>query len=451
MNRFTRRDWLRSSLGAVGVSASGWLPLLAADARKNPERKRACILLWMSGGPSTIDLWDLKPGHANGGPFKEIKTRVPEVRISEHLPKLATMTDRVAIVRSMATKEGDHGRATYVMRTGYVPQQPVQYPPLGSLVAKELTGGETELPPFVSVNPYRAGGESYGPGFLGPRFAPLVIAEQVSETAIPDEVLKVPDLARRFNIGESRFAERESLLGEMESSFLERMTGDRTSESLRHPNAQIAEARRTAYERASSLMRSQMARAFELDRESAKLRDAYGRNLFGQSCLLARRLVEAGVPFVEVTLNRLAAAPNAWDTHNQNFEQVKALSGALDNGFATLLDDLKDHGLLDTTTVICMGEFGRTPKINSNTGRDHYPNAWATVLAGGGIKGGQVIGKTSGDGTTVEERPVNHADLLATVCRAIGIDPMKTNESNIGRPIRIVDKAAKPIVEVVGS
>jgi uncharacterized protein (DUF1501 family) len=191
-------------------------------------------------------------------------------------------------------------------------------------------------------------------------------------------------------------------------------------------------------------MQSAGAKAFDLTDEKDKLRDSYGRNLFGQGCLLARRLIERGVPFVEVTLN-------GWDTHSNNFDQVRTLCGTLDNAWSTLMEDLKSKGLLDTTTIIWMGEFGRTPVINQGRGRDHFPNAWATVLAGGGIKGGQVIGKTSTDGTTVEDRRTSTLDLLATLCMALGIDYEKTNRSNIGRPIRIVEKGASPVTEVVAS
>jgi uncharacterized protein (DUF1501 family) len=195
-------------------------------------------------------------------------------------------------------------------------------------------------------------------------------------------------------------------------------------------------------------MRSEAAKALDLDDEPAEVREAYGRNRFGQGCLLARRLVERGVPFVEVTLGGVGAA--SWDTHAGNFETVKELSGILDPAWASLMAELKARGLLESTTIVWMGEFGRTPKINDNTGRDHYPNAWTTVLAGGGIRAGQVVGRTSADGTTVEERPVSVADLLATVYTALGIDPMTQNVSNVGRPIRLVDPAAVAIREIVG-
>jgi uncharacterized protein (DUF1501 family) len=191
------------------------------------------------------------------------------------------------------------------------------------------------------------------------------------------------------------------------------------------------------------MMRSSAVKAFDLAEEPAKLRDAYGRNLFGQGCLLARRLVERGVPFVEVSLN-------GWDTHAQNFEQVKRLSETLDPAWATLMDDLKQRGLLDSTLIVWMGEFGRTPKIvGDRNGRDHWAVSWSTVLSGGGIKGGQVVGKTTPDGMAIAERKVEVADLLGTICLALGLDPRKQNNSNVGRPIRLVEPTAKPITEVV--
>jgi uncharacterized protein (DUF1501 family) len=197
-------------------------------------------------------------------------------------------------------------------------------------------------------------------------------------------------------------------------------------------------------------MRSASVKAFDLEDEPARLRDAYGRNAFGQGCLLARRLVERGVPFVEVTLSSVEGNQSfGWDTHFQNFESVKKLSAVLDAGWSALMDDLRSRGLLDSTLIVWMGEFGRTPKINANAGRDHFPAAWTTALAGGGLKGGQAFGRTSGDGTTVEDRPVSVPDFIATVCLALGIDPRTQNLSNVGRPIRIADPAARPIGEVL--
>jgi hypothetical protein len=429
----SRRDWLRlTSLGAVGVSMSGWLEALAQDAAKDPQRKRACILLWMSGGPSQMDTFDLKPGHANGGEFKEIATNASGMNISEHLPKIAKFGDRMAIVRSMSTKEGDHGRATFLMRTGYLPVGSIQFPTLGSLVSKELGNDDSDLPNFVSIAPERfLSPSAFGAGFLGPQYAPLVVGNNgLPVPNAPEAALTVQDLNLPSGITADESESRVGLLHALENDFISSRPGLST------------QSHRAAYDRALRLMRSQAARAFNLEEEPVKLRDAYGRNQFGQGCLLARRLVERGVPFVEVTLG-------GWDTHQDNFNQVKRLSQTLDPAWATLMEDLKSRGLLDTTLIVWMGEFGRTPQIQKGRGqgggRDHFPNAWSTVLAGGGIKGGQVVGKTSPDGMRVEERPVPVTDFLATVCAALGIDHTKQNQSNVGRPIRIVDKAATPI------
>jgi Protein of unknown function (DUF1501) len=434
----SRRDWLKlSAAGVVAWSQSGWLERLAAAAAADPARRRSCILLWMSGGPSTIDLWDLKVGHPNGGPYKEIETNAPGLRFGEHLPKLAKWADRMAVIRSMSTKEGDHSQATHLMRTGQVPQgAPIDYPSLGAVVAKELERSDAELPGFVSVGPDRGvSPAAYGPGFLGPAFAPLVVGEGRVGSGNPDRALRVPDLLRPGGVSEAETDARLRLLGGLESDFVSR-----------HPGLAPV-AHQTAYGRAVRMMRSAAARAFDLEDEPAQVRDAYGRSLFGQGCLLARRLVQAGVPFVEVTLG--GADGSSWDTHAQNFPAVKRLCEILDPAWAALMGDLKERGLLDTTLVVWMGEFGRTPKINQGAGRDHFPNAWSTVLAGGGIKGGMAYGRTSASGMAVEESPVNTPTFLATVCKALGMDPHKQHLSNLGRPIRFVEKTVQPIAEVL--
>jgi uncharacterized protein (DUF1501 family) len=374
----------------------------------------------MNGGPATIDLWDLKPGHDNGGEFRERQTTAPGLKISEHLPKLATRGTDLAVVRSITSKEGDHGRATVFGKTGYAPVGPIQFPHVGAAVARELVSESLDLPAFVSVAPGRTA--AIGGGFLGPKFAPLAIGE----TATGPGELTVPDLERATGVTAAALGDRVNLLAGLESRF----EAERASP--------VVDALQAATSKAVRLMRPEAAATFDLDREPDRVRDAYGRTLFGQGCLLARRLVERGVPFVEVTLG-------GWDTHNNNFQQVKNLSATLDAGFAALLSDLKSRGLLDSTVVVCMGEFGRTPRINARSGRDHWPASWSAVLAGGGIKGGQAYGRTSADGTVVEENPVKVPDLVATVCRAIGIDATKQNMSNVGRPIRIADPSAKPI------
>jgi hypothetical protein len=440
----SRRDWLKlSAAGVVASSMSGWIENLAQAAAASRKRKRACILLWMNGGPSTIDLWDLKPGHANGGPFKEIATSAPGLKISEHLPKIAKFGQNLAVIRSMTTREADHGRAAFLMRTGYAPTGPIQYPPIGALVSKELGQEDAALPNCVSIAPYRFFSPgAFGSGFLGPKYAPLVVGDAGQFFGGQpgfnyEQALKVQDLDPPAEVDKAHVDARIDLLQEMEREFV-----------ARHPGA-AALSHKTAYDRAVKLMKTAAAKAFELGDEKASLRDAYGRNLFGQGCLLARRLVERGVPFVEVTLGGVNGGAFGWDTHANNFEQVKALSGVLDPAWAALMNDLQERGLLDSTLIVWMGEFGRTPKINGGRGRDHWPNSWATVLAGGGIKGGQPVGRTSNDGMAVEERPATVSDLLATVCKALGIDPEKQNMSNVGRPIRIVEKTAKPIREVL--
>ncbi len=444
MNRsddLSRRHFLRVGALSVGLTASGWLGAMA-DAAAGKPRKRSCVLLWMNGGPSTIDLFDLKPGHDNGGPFREIATAAPGVKVSEHLPKLAARMSHVGLVRSMTSKEGDHGLATFFAHTGYPSRGPVRYPTLGSWVSKALGADDADLPNFVSVAPFRVfNAAAHGPGFLGPRYAPLVVGESTlggpgPAPADPDRSLRVEDLSLPDGVTGERFDARRELAAGLSQDFV-----------TRHPGT-APRSHQTAYDRAARLMRSSAARALSLDDEPSKLRDGYGRNLFGQGCLLARRLVERGVPFVEVCLGGQGGV--GWDTHQNNFDRVKELSATLDAGWSALLDDLKDRGMLDSTLIVWMGEFGRTPKINGASGRDHFPNAWAAALAGGGVRGGQAVGRTTKDGTAVEDRPVTVPDLLATVCESLGIDPGTQNPSNTGRPITVVDTAAKPVRELIG-
>ena len=441
----SRRDWLKyTGLGLLGASSSGWFPLLADDLEKRADRSRSVILLWMSGGPSQLDTFDLKPGHKNGGQFKPIDTSVSGIQICEHLSKLAQQMEHLSLVRSMSTKEGDHGRATYLLRTGYLPQGPVKYPTLGSSLSKELGRDDAEMPNFVSIAPQRfLSPAAFGPGFLGPKYAPLTVGtagRAVRPMEPATEQLTVKNLDLPTSVAIEQFESRLELLDGLEADF-----------QSNHPGL-VPQSHRNAYQQAVKMMRSETAKAFKLDEEPQELRDAYGRNNFGQGCLLARRLVERGVPFVEVTLSEAANQGGiGWDTHTNVFPSVTALCGVLDPAWSTLLTDLKSRGLLDSTLVVWMGEFGRTPVINSNAGRDHFPVAWTTVLSGGGIRGGQVVGQTSDDGMTVKEKPVTTADLLATVCQAAGVDHMKQNVSNVGRPIRLADPDAKPLQELLAA
>jgi uncharacterized protein (DUF1501 family) len=423
---YSRRDFVRISLAsAFGAAACPWLPRLAAAAGKNPAK--ACIVLWMSGGPSQTDTWDLKPGHKNGGPYKETTTAVPGLRISEHLPKLAAAAKDLGIIRSMTTKEGEHGRATQLLHTGELPSEVVAYPAIGSLLAKELGDPEYDLPSYVTISP-PGGLGNFGAGFLGPQYAPMGVS------GISDN----PNARANLTID---YLKPEKPVATTDQDIRRRLLADLQGDFEKHHGGAATAAHAASYRKAQRMIDTEARGAFRLDEEAAKLRDAYGRNRFGQGCLLARRLVERGVSFVEVTLD-------GWDTHQNNFEMVKTLSGTLDPAFATLLADMKDRGMLANTLVVWMGEFGRTPLINRTAGRDHFPVAWSTVLAGAGVKGGQAIGSTGKDGGAVAERPVGVSDFLSTVFTAVGVDPAKENFVD-GRPIRLV-KSGKPIRELVG-
>jgi len=415
----TRREMMKlSAAGVLGTACSGWLNILAARAAETRQRTKSCILLWMDGGPSHKDTWDLRPGTDNGGPYREINTSVNGIKISEHLPKMADLMNHGAILRSMSTAEGAHARAKYNMHTGY--REGVGglvYPSIGSIVAKEIGNQESAMPNFVSV-----GNRSYGAGFLGPRHQPLIVS---------DPARGVENL--RSTLGSGQFDNRVGLLEELEQGF------------RRTHQASLADAHRTTMQRAVTLMRDTGTAAFDIAREPAVARAGYGTSKFGEACLLARRLVETGVSFVEVTLG-------GWDTHQDNFERVKSLSTQVDAGMSQLIKDLKDRGMLDSTLVIWMGEFGRTPRINQRgpkPGRDHYPRAWSAAMFGGGIKGGQVIGKTDAEAATVAERPITALDFMATVCNVLGIDHNKQNHAPNGRPVRIVDRGSNPITQLL--
>jgi hypothetical protein len=324
-----------------------------------------------------------------------------------------------ALLRSMSTPEGGHARAKYYMHTGYREGiGGLTYPSLGAIACAEIGAPDFPLPNFISV-----GNKAYGAGFLGARHQPLVVTD-------PNR-----GVANLAPLGDMRqFGQRVGLLEDLDAGF------------VRAKNATIVNDHRTTYQRAVTLMRSREARAFDLALEPAAARAGYGGSPFGDGCLLARRLVEVGVPFVEVF-------HGGWDTHANNFPQVKKLSQEVDPAMAALIHDLKERGLLDSTLVIWMGEFGRHPAItskNGNTaGRQHYPRAWTTVLVGGGIRGGQVIGKTDAEGIDIVEKKISGPDFLASVCRILGIDHTKQNQTPVGRPIRIVDKEGEPIKELL--
>ncbi|GIW86040.1 MAG: hypothetical protein KatS3mg108_0364 [Isosphaeraceae bacterium] len=406
-----RRMFLRT-IGA-GALALPFGSLLAARAEELRARRKACILLWMAGGPSQFETFDPKPDHANGGGTPTIQTAVPGVRIAAGWEKTAAALSEIALIRSLTNREGNHARASYQLHTGYLPTGTLKHPSLGANVAAELGDPAVELPHFVAI-----GGPTQGAGFLGAAYEPFAVLnpERPPANAVPP----VP--------GE-RLERRLGLLGDLEAAgYAQRGGADRVRDH------------QTLYRQTAAMVRSPRMAAFDLDQEDATLRDAYGRTPFGQGCLLARRLVEAGVTFVEVR-------SNGWDTHTENAERVSRLASTVDPALATLVSDLKTRGLLDSTLVIWMGEFGRTPRVNPRAGRDHYPRAFNAAVAGCGIQGGQVIGATSPDGTEVTDRPISIPDLLATFCQALGIDYRRENMSPVGRPIRIVD-GGTPVSEL---
>ncbi len=414
-DQLSRRDWLKlAAIGAFGVPTSGWLSTLAARAAEQPAaRHKHCILLFMTGGASHIDTFDPKPENGTSA-FKPIPTAVPGVRVCETLPRVAKVMDHCALLRGMSTSEGSHGRARYYMHTGF--RQGVGgviHPSLGAIASYHLGRPDDPLPNYVCV-----GGNAYGAGYAGPQHAPVEVGDPTKGV----ENLKAAD-------GLAGFDRRAGLLEQMERGFLDRA-----------PDPAV-EAHAKTYQRAAALMHSAKAKAFDLGQESSATRDRYGRNKFGESCLLARRLVEHGVAFVEVPMG-------GWDTHRDNTGRIKNLCGELDPALAALITDLKERGRLDDTLVVWMGDFGRTPHVGKQGGRDHYPKAWTTLLAGGGIKTGQAVGRTDKAGGTVEEGRVTAIDFMATVCTALGIDYTKEFTTPSGRPMRTVDKNEKVVKEL---
>jgi hypothetical protein len=411
----SRRGFLRQ-LGAGSAAFAGlaWLDWLTLHADELRRAGKSCILLWMAGGPSQFETFDPKPGAETQGPTTAIPTTASGVRIAEHWPRVAGVARELAIIRSMTSKEGNHGRATYLLHTGYAPSGGIVHPGIGSLVASEIGPEAFDLPLFVSIQ-----GPSVGSSFLGVKYAPFVVTDP---TRPPDNLAVAT--------GPDRLGRRLDLLKELEGPFAR---GGAEGQVKDH---------QSLYGQTAQMVLSPQVKAFDLAAEPEKVRDAYGRNSFGQGCLLARRLVEAGVTFIEVQ-------SSGWDTHGNELPTLKKLIPPVDQGTAALLGDLQVRGLLENTLVIWMGEFGRTPHVNLTAGRDHYPSAFNVALAGCGVKGGQVVGATDKLGVEVVERPVTVSDLFCTFCRALAINPRKENQSNVGRPLKIVE-GGQSVKEVFG-
>jgi uncharacterized protein (DUF1501 family) len=414
----SRRDVLRvGALSYLGLSLPDFLRArhAAADSRSASSAKN-CILLFMNGGPSHIDIWDPKPDAPAEyrGEFGAIGTNVDGMQLGEHLPKMAQVADKIAVVRSVTSPEGSHERACHLMLTGYRVLPTMEFPAYGSVLTKEK-GFKSSLPPYMAIPQTLRGG---GGGYLGTVYQPFSIGSPSAQGQFNIRDVRNP-------VGEERMRARAELLKSQDAEF-RRNDPDGTLAALDEFYAK-------AYDLVSS---SEAKGAFDLSKEPDALKDRYGRNAFGMGCLLARRLIEAGTRFVTIS-------NGGWDTHGNNFQTLRTrLLPPVDSAFSSLLADLEDRGLLEDTLVLWMGEFGRTPKINRNGGRDHFPKCQSVVFAGGGVRGGQVVGKSDETASLPVERPVTVEDMAATIYKILGVDAHKSYTTNTGRPIRITEGQA---------
>jgi Protein of unknown function (DUF1501) len=418
-----RRGFL-TTLAGVGVAAFASdmtgvqvlaHPEIAQELRRNQKR---CIMLWLAGGASQMETFDPKPGAITGGPFQSIQTSTPGIRISELMPKMARRFKDTCIIRSLNTRNGDHGSGAKLMMRGRMGEASLDYPDLGSVLARELGQENSAVPDYVSFY-FATEGRNMAPGnpgFLGARYGSMDLYTSM-----------IPENIRRAGISDQDHVARNELRSVISSQF----EHGRPSDSL--------DSHRQAYQRVRGIMAHE--RLFDISQEPQRVRDRYGPSLFGQQCLAARRLVEAGVPFVRV-------GRAWWDSHGQNFETHQEMVPELDHVMATLLDDLEQRGLLQSTLIITLAEFGRTPTINSQLGRDHFASAWSCSLSGCGIRGGSVYGRTDETGNRVAEGEVNAARVFATIYRALGINHQK-NYYVGARPVPLTDPGTEPIREVL--
>ncbi len=412
----SRRDFLQR-VGALAAATGmmSWTERVALASADLQKRGKKCILLWMSGGPSQFETFSPKPGESSGGETKAIATSVAGIQIADSLPNIAKQMQDFAVIRSMTSKEGSHPRATFLMHHGYLPMGGVAFPTLGSNVAQQIGDAACQLPSFVRIGG-RVQNAGNG-GLLGVDFDPLTV----------NNPTRPPENSRPTTTRE-RYERRLQLLTGLETDF---GSVEGTDVVANHRKLVAA---------SSEMILSPKMEAFDIEREPDSIRTSYGEGQFASGCLLARRLLEAGVTFVEVTMG-------GWDTHDDNFARVKQNCAEIDQPTAALVRDLKSRGMLDDTLVVWMGEFGRTPKINARQGRDHYPKAFNVALAGCGVRGGQVIGETDATGANVTDRPVTVNDLYQSIYSALGIDPAYENMSPIGRPIKLVD-GGEPVREL---
>jgi hypothetical protein len=432
----SRRDCLRLGLGALlggGLTHALRVRALAGSPESPSAKAKGCILIWMDGGPTHYETFDPKPDAPKEirGEFETIKTKIPGVVFSQHLKRLAAVADRFAVVRSIRHDQGNHGAGNHYMMTGAPPRIPVGcgafvsfHPSLGSAVAHEK-GAPKGLPAYFSMPEMSRSG---GPNFLGARYAPFVVSDNPNSPGF-----RVRDVAIPQGLGEDRFESRKEVRARVDRMLRihDKAAGD--------PVAALDEH----YQQGFDLVSSKEAQAaFDVGRETDRVRDAYGRTPFGQRALLARRLVEAGVPFVTLY-------EGGWDHHTKLFTSLTQRLPSFEATIAALIEDLAQRGLLETTMVIALGEFGRTPQINKDAGRDHWSNAMSVLFAGGGTPGGQVVGATDKKGFAAVERILSPENFAATVYAKLGIDPAKVLYTPQGRPTQLVSDPT-PISELMG-
>ena len=419
----SRRGFLRTVGAAAGAAAFADMtgiqalgsPGVADDLRHSGKR---CILLWLAGGASQLETWDPKPGAGTGGPFRSIQTTTPSIRICELMPKMAARLKDTCIIRSLNTRNGDHGTAAQMMMRGRPREAALDCPDLGAVLARELGQEDSPVPDYVSFY-FATEGRNMAPGhrgFLGARYGSMDLYTSM-----------IPEKIRLAGISSQDHRERAQLRDLLSAPFEHNRAGSGI------------DSHHQAYDRVHGIMSCE--RLFDISREPQFIRDRYGPTLFGQQALAARRLVEAGVPFVRV-------GRAWWDSHGQNFETHQELAPELDHVMSTLLDDLEQRGLLQDTLVITLAEFGRTPAINSQLGRDHFASAWSCTLSGCGVRGGSVYGRTDETGNRVADGEINAARLFATIYRALGINHQKNYHVGL-RPVPLTDPGTQPIREVL--
>jgi hypothetical protein len=433
-----RRHFLKHVAGYSAMALPGlqFLRTIQANAQQMRRNNKSLIIMWMSGGPATIDIWDLKPGRPTGGDFRPMDTAAAGVQICEHMPRTAAQMRNLAIIRSLTTTEGDHNRGTILMHTGYTPNPALNFPSIGAVVSQQgpqLQGYQSiSLPTYISIG---GGQMAAGPGFLGMNYAPFTVQNPGS----PPENLTARNLQGSQMEKMERVHRRQRFFYDLENTFVGGQADHLNTPEERAKMSDASKAHKEVYQKAFSLVASKDGDVFSFKGEPQRVLDEYGTSQFGRSALLARRLVEGGVSAVELSMG-------GWDTHGQNFNALRTRQlPPIDQGIGALVKDLVDRGMWQNTVLLWMGEFGRTPRINQNAGRDHWARCWSILLGGGAIRGGQVYGSTDEDGMSVANNPVRISDVFATVYRALGIDPTTQVRDPIGRPFNIAGENGRPV------